>query len=585
MSSKQIPLIIKDWDQGMAASPHKGFGLFRNADLQSFPGAVKVNKKPGTYFHAILEQAFSADAGTDVCTTASNIETNGINFTGAAVYFTTTNALPAGLAINTIYFLIQVTTKTFKIATSYKNSAGSAAGTAIDITGAGTGVHTMHQVPIGTINWIIEDPRNANYRYMLSSNGRVWFVPGSTRAFLLHNSAIDTGAANVTNASGQGIVITPFSSTTQTFLFVFRNTLIDVIDVFGATAIEALGWSNAWKSMNSGASSANSHHAIKSQNDAIYFCDDRYVGSIIENAGEVFVPATAGTFTFNNQALDLPAYEIAQCLEEKGQTLLVGGNTFNKIYPWDTISDSFEVPITCPEYSIKRMKNIGETIYILAGSWGNIYTSQGTYIKHFAKLPNYATNNAGAIQSNPITWGGIASVNGDLLFGVLTATSGNSGVWRLRQDGTLSIDNVPSSGSANVVGLFAKNEFYEMGYSGGADNFASSQYDLSLYDNYETVVHSPLYKISTKLEKGAYSRMEVVLAKPATGGRVRIGWRPDLSSAFTTIDTFTADSATYIFTSENIGLTDIDNIQLQVEMNDSNSGAVDVELLEIRLFP
>ncbi len=579
MSSKQQPLIIKDWDSGMAESPHKGFGLFRNADLQSFPGAVKVCKKPSTLFHSIREQVFTADAGTDICTAPTSIEINGANMNGAAVYFTTTNTLPAGLAINTIYFLIYVTNNTFKIATSYKNSAGSAAGTAIDITGAGTGVHTMHQVPIGTINWIIEDPRT-NTQYMLGSNGRVWFS-GGTRAYLLHNSTIDTGAAAVTNANGKGLAISPFSNTNKTFLFVFRNALIDVIDVFGATTIEALAWSNGWKTMNSGSGSGNSHHAIKGEDDVIYFCDDRYVGSIVENSGQLFDPATAATFTFNNQALDLSAYEIAQCLEEQNGNLLVGGNTFNQIYPWDRISDSFELPIYVAEYSIKRMKNIGGTVYILAGSWGNIYSTQGSTVKWVIKLPVYATNNVGSIRSNPIIWGGISAVNGDLLFGVETVTSGNSGVWRLSKEGVLTIDNVPSTGSANVIAIYAKNEFYLMGYSGGADDFSLTK----LYENYETVINSPLYKVATKLEKAVYSRMEVVLARPATGGNLRVSYRQNLSGSFTTIATFTADSTNSIFSSEEIGLIDIDNIQIQVEMNDSNTGYVDIELLEIRLFP
>lgn len=582
MSSQQTPLIIKDWN-GIAESPHKGFGLFRNADLQSFPGAVKVNKKPGTYFHSINTLTFTADATTDVCTTPSAIENN-ITFGGAAVYFTTTGTLPAGLSINTIYYLIYVSATTFKMATSYKNSVGSAAGTAINITDAGSGTHTMNQVPIGTVNWIIEDPRT-NRTIMLSSNGRVWFTSGGVTAYLLHNSAIDTGAATVTNASGQGIAISPFSSASSTYLFVFRNALIDVIDVFGTTAIEALAWSNGWKTMNTGAGSGNSHHAIVGEDDAIYFCDDRYVGSIIENSGSTFDPANGATFTYNNKALDLPAYEIAQCLEEQGGSLLIGGNTFNKIYPWDRISNSFDLPIPVPEYGIKRMKNIGGLVFILPGTWGNIYTTQGTYVKWFAKLPNYLTNNAGTIQSNPITWGGIAAVNGDLLFGVATTTSGNSGVWRLKQDGTLTIDNMPSSGSANVVGLWAKNEFYLMGYSGGADNFVSNISSNILYNNFETVIHSALFKVATKLGKGKFSRMEVVLAKPATAGSVRVSYRADLSSSFTTIDTFTADSTTTIFTNESVGIIDIDSIQIQVEMNDGATGSIDMELLEIRLFP
>jgi len=586
MSSQQQPLIIRDWDQGIADSPHKGFGLFRNADIESFPGAVKVNKKPGSFFHSINTVTFTADAASNLCTASSSVEANNRVFSGAAVYFTTTGTLPAGLSTGTVYYLYYVSATTFKVCTSYKNSVGTAAGTVIDITDAGSGTHTMNQIAIGDIKWIINDPRgSATYRYMLDSNGRVWFAPGVSTAYLLHNSTIENVTGALTNASGNGMVIFNFSSTTQSWLFVFRNNAIDVIDIMSDTTIEALSWTNGWKTMNTLVGTNNPHEALRGQDNIIYFTDDRYVGSIKEASGSTFDPASAPTYVYNNQALDLPGNEIAQCLEELGSDLLVGGLNFNLIYPWDRFSDSYNLPIILPEYGVYRMKNNGSSVYILAGTIGNIYQTQGSYVKHVKKLPTYLTNNGGTITISPITWGGAAVSNGAFLFGVGTTTSGNSGLYKLYPDGRLVIDNIPSSGSENVLSILAKNDEYFMGYSGGADTFNSVLYERMLYNNYETVIHSPLYQVATKLGKGAFSRMEVVLAKPASSGNVRISYRADLSSSFTTIDTFTADSATYIFTSESIGLIDIDNIQIQVEMNDGASGSVDVELLEIRLFP
>ena len=578
------PLIINNWEQGIADSPHKGFGLFRNVDIESFPGAVKTAKKPGTYFHDINTVTFTADAGTDVCTASGTIEANGENFAGGAVYFTTTGTLPTGLSTNTAYFLIKTGTTTFQVATSYQNSVGSAAGTQINITNAGSGTHTMTQIAIGTINWILKDPRNS-YLWFLSSNGRVWFTPNSQRAYLLHNSAIEDVDGSLTHASGNGMTLHSFSSTIKKWLFVYRNNAIDVIDVYDTTAIEALGWSNGWQTMNTGSGTNNQHQALVGQDDIIYYTDDRYVGSIKEVSGQTFAPATGGTYTFTSQALDTPSGEVTQCIEELGTNLLIGGNNSNQIYPWDRLSDSFNLPMSVPEYSIKRMKNVGGAVYILAGTWGNVYSAQGNYVSHVLKLPTYLTNNTGTILSNPITWGGISESHGSLLFGVATTLAGNSGVWRLYPDGTLIIDNIPSSGPANVIGLWAEDDFYVMGYSGGADTFNSLVTGTALYDSFEGVIHSPLFKVSTKIQKGMFSRLEVVLAKPASGGSVRVSYREDLSSAFTTIDTFTADSSTQIFSSEGIGLIDIENIQIQIEMNDSAVGSIDTELLEVRLLP
>lgn len=81
---------------------------------------------------------FTADAPTDVCT-HSNI--NILPYT--RVQLTTTTTLPAGLSLATDYFVIKVTDTTCKLATSYANAV---AGTAINITDAGTGTHTMSSV-------------------------------------------------------------------------------------------------------------------------------------------------------------------------------------------------------------------------------------------------------------------------------------------------------------------------------------------------------------------------------------------------------------------------------------------------------
>ena len=79
---------------------------------------------------------FTADASTDICT-HSNINL----FPYTRVRLTTTTTLPAGLALATDYYVIKVTDTTIKLATSYANAV---AGTAINITDAGTGTHTIN---------------------------------------------------------------------------------------------------------------------------------------------------------------------------------------------------------------------------------------------------------------------------------------------------------------------------------------------------------------------------------------------------------------------------------------------------------
>lgn len=92
---------------------------------------------------------FTADAGTDICTYTSTANFPSNILTGTRVRLTTTTTLPAGLALATDYYVIKVTDSTFKLATSYANAV---AGTAINITDAGTGTHT--------ISWLL--PRYTN---------------------------------------------------------------------------------------------------------------------------------------------------------------------------------------------------------------------------------------------------------------------------------------------------------------------------------------------------------------------------------------------------------------------------------------
>lgn len=86
---------------------------------------------------------FTADASTDICTHTSTTNIPSNILTGTRVRLTTTTTLPAGLSLATDYYVIVVSDTTFKLATSYANAI---AGTAINITDAGTGTHTMSRL-------------------------------------------------------------------------------------------------------------------------------------------------------------------------------------------------------------------------------------------------------------------------------------------------------------------------------------------------------------------------------------------------------------------------------------------------------
>lgn len=83
------------------------------------------------------ERTFTVNTGTDVLTlSASRGWTTGMG----PIQVRSSTTLPAGLALSTDYYWIEVSSTTGKLATSYANAM---AGTAIDITTTGTGTHSI----------------------------------------------------------------------------------------------------------------------------------------------------------------------------------------------------------------------------------------------------------------------------------------------------------------------------------------------------------------------------------------------------------------------------------------------------------
>ena len=88
-------------------------------------------------------------AANDVDTTAETIEiyNHGLNRTGFAVRFSTSAAdLPAGLAINTTYYVRVIDSDSFEVYDTRANAINTGATTGrVDITDIGTGYHTLEQ--------------------------------------------------------------------------------------------------------------------------------------------------------------------------------------------------------------------------------------------------------------------------------------------------------------------------------------------------------------------------------------------------------------------------------------------------------
>lgn len=102
--------------------------------------------------------------------------------TGQIVYFTTTGALPTGLAAATRYFAIVLTATTFTLATSLANAL---AGTAITTSGTQSGTHTVYSADFdlgrasGETNHKITVTELASHRHYNGASGS-YVTPAGT---------------------------------------------------------------------------------------------------------------------------------------------------------------------------------------------------------------------------------------------------------------------------------------------------------------------------------------------------------------------------------------------------------------------
>lgn len=165
--------------------------------------------------------AASVAIATDLITVSINADRW---LTGVKVRMTTTGVLPTGIAAATDYYVIRVSPTTIKLASS---AANALAGTAVDITAAGSGTHTiastlttraigdkggeeahsMIGAENGPHNHAITDPGHAHamsaiaYNTNWSSNVGGGVIPNSTQTTSTNSNT--TGISIQSNGSGQ----------------------------------------------------------------------------------------------------------------------------------------------------------------------------------------------------------------------------------------------------------------------------------------------------------------------------------------------------------------------------------------------
>lgn len=306
---------------------------------------------------------------------------------------------------------------------------------------------------VGQINWLIRHPITTAEVYALDDGGKVYRSgdSGATWALMTGNTQ--------TSCHGNGLAIW------KNYLIVARDAFLDVCGDGAAsgngttTGISNAGWTNGWKAIDS---DVLWHPMLTSKNDSkLYGGAGRFVFSLDELT--TFVPATAGSYTFTQQALDLPANYRIKCVEELGNNLMCGtwqGTAVTDIriadiFPWDRSSVSFGQPIVIDDFGVHAMKNNGNSLIVLAGISGTIRRCDGSNSYVVGQIPISVCDIRGT-QYLEFYPGALVNYKNKTFFGIGNSALGvgGIGIWSLLQTGQgniMTLEHTISPGADGSV--------------------------------------------------------------------------------------------------------------------------------------
>lgn len=217
-------LVIDGWENGIADSPYAGIANIRNLNTRYYGGVSYVNYKRKSGTTAGGNGVFTGS--TSPSQLQLSVAGTPVMVVGDAVTVSNSGgSLPTGLSANTTYFVQAINSGSgvFQLAATY-------GGSAIAITGAGSGTNTVTLIQMGKPKFSCQSPSGLNY--VLDSNGRVWKQSATNAGtFFLLDGNPRTGG------SGCGIAYW------NNYLFVMRDKYIDICGTgTGDGTIISINW-------------------------------------------------------------------------------------------------------------------------------------------------------------------------------------------------------------------------------------------------------------------------------------------------------------------------------------------------------
>lgn len=280
---------------------------------------------------------------------------------------------------------------------------------------------------------------------------------------------------------------------------------------------------------------------------------------------------TDTTMQLTTQRVNLPTYEVSQCIVELGNTVLIGCNG-NVVYSWNQVDATPSEPIFLPESNVTTMINVNNMGYVFAGNRGNIYITNNSVASLVLKVPDYCAGvpNSQLTYIEPnFTWGDADYIRGRVYFSILDQTAtkaGNcGGIWSfvptqnfyVGQDigMALRLENQNSYGDYDgYAPIIIANEEQDAG--------TAPQYWAAWQDSYDTatanfgidytattpvtsyVIETDLLSTGTLLNKTTFTQLEYKLTTPLeTGDSVQLYWRKSSTDAWTSAGTTKQETA------------------------------------------
>lgn len=435
-----------------------------------------------------------------------------------------------------------------------------------------------------TVQWLVRDPITVANIFALDAGGQVYKSADSGATWA-------TVAGETSGGAGQGMQIW------KDYLFVARTSALDVYGPISGSA----SWSNSWKTIDS---DTLWHPMIVSKLDnKLYGGAGKYVFSIDELT--TFAPGTSASFTWTQQALDLPSNYRIKCLEEQSNDLMIGtwmgSNIYDfkvaDIFPWDRSSPSFKDPIRFNVNGINGMVNILNTLWVLAGIAGEVYITNGVQATKVGQIPSSIADIEGGkyLEFYP---GAIVNYKDRPFFGVSVGGSGNisgMGIWSIKQTSKGNIltnehsISTGSDGTSSVVKIGAllslTRDTILCGWKDGTSYGIDLTTNTERYTTYLGYAESPFYTVGTNLNKRQFTQIEFLLAKPLTTGQgIKLKYRTDLNASWTTIGTY--DYATLggiLSHNDTPGIPACEAVQIRYELTTGSSSNTSPQLKSVTL--